>query len=182
MDLKKIYKWSDEGEYDKIINEIKKLPKEELSFNLNNQLARAYNNVSEYDQAIKTLLSQIYDGKGDAYWNYVLAYAFYFKNDKKQSLKHFEKSFELGNKNEAERWNVKYFIARCKIAVNGIDNSELRTIAEVYKDFGFNISCISKKANEYNSNARSFFKTPSHKSDDLFDYEQEPSELDSYDW
>src|SRR5690606_15579141 len=105
MDLKKIYKWSDKREYDKIINEIKKLPEEELSFELNNQLARAYNNVSEYNQAIKTLLSQIYDGKGDAYWNYVLAYAFYFKNDKKQALKHFEKSFELGNKNEAERWN-----------------------------------------------------------------------------
>ena len=176
MDLKKIYEWADEGMHKKIISEIEKLPKNELSFDLNNQLARAYNNISEYDQAIKLLLSQIYDGKGDAYWNYVIGYAFYHKNDKVQALRHFEKSFDLG------RNDTKYWLNRCKLSVNGIDGCELKTIAEIYKDFGFNISCISKIKNEYNSNSRNFFKTPSHKWNDLFDYEQESSEFDNYDW
>ena len=140
MDLKKIYEWADEGMHKKIISEIEKLPKNELSFDLNNQLARAYNNISEYDQAIKLLLSQIYDGKGDAYWNYVIGYAFYHKNDKVQALRHFEKSFDLG------RNDTKYWLNRCKLSVNGIDGCELKTLAEIYKDFGliFRVSPKSK--------------------------------------
>src|SRR5690606_4022540 len=77
---------------------------------------------------------------------------------------------------------TKYWLDRCNLSINGINSCQLRTIADVYKDFGFNVSCISKNTNEYNSNSRNFFKTPSHKWSDLFDYEQEPSELESYDW
>ena len=176
MDLKIIHEWADKGLHKEIISEVEKIPKDELSFDLNNQLARAYNNISEYDKAIKILLSQIYDGKGDAYWNYVIGYAFYHKNDKAQALRHFEKSFELG------RNDTKYWLDRCNLELNGTDNCEILTIAEIYKDFGFNISCISKKTNEFNSNSRNFFKTPSHKWNHLFNREQKPSEFDNYDW
>tara|TARA_R100000306_G_scaffold61690_2_gene65037 strand:- start:1713 stop:2987 length:1275 start_codon:yes stop_codon:yes gene_type:complete len=61
-------------------------------------------------------------------------------------------------------------------------SGKLKTLAEKYKGFGFNISCITNKPNQYNLNSRSYFKTPSHEWTDLFHSNQEISELDDLDW
>lgn len=61
-------------------------------------------------------------------------------------------------------------------------SEKLKAIANKYKEFGFNVSCITNKPNEYNLNSRSFFKTPSHRWVKLFNSKQSTSEIENYDW
>lgn len=61
-------------------------------------------------------------------------------------------------------------------------SEKLKALAYKYKDFGFNISCITNKPNEYNANSRSFFKTPSHPWVKLFHSKQNSSEIENFDW
>lgn len=175
MDLKKIYKWSDKGKYDKIINTINKLPNSELNFDLKNQLARAYNNIGQYDEAIRILMTQNLEGNNDAYWNYVIGYAFFYKANFEMALNVFEKSFSLGRK------DTKDYIDKCKLYISN-NNVEIKVFANKYKEFGFNISCIINQSNVYNENSRSYFKSPSHPWEDLFNLKQSRIEFEKYNW
>lgn len=55
-------------------------------------------------------------------------------------------------------------------------------LAKRYREFGFNISCITNTYNIYNEYSRSFFKTPSHPWIHFFDTKQNLSEIENYDW
>lgn len=61
-------------------------------------------------------------------------------------------------------------------------SEKLKILANKYREFEFNISCITNQPNEYNVNSRSFFKTPSHPWVKLFRNKQTTSEIESYDW
>jgi DNA polymerase III epsilon subunit-like protein len=61
-------------------------------------------------------------------------------------------------------------------------SEKLKTLATKYKEFGFNVSCITNKPNQYNLNSRSYFKTPSHEWTNLFDSKQEIDDLNRFNW
>ena len=57
--------FGENGEFDKIIREIKKLPEEKLNIELINVLGRAYMNLGDYENALDTYLSYIGKNKED---------------------------------------------------------------------------------------------------------------------
>jgi hypothetical protein len=67
------------GRHQLIVDSIEELPKIEWNYDVKIHLARAYNNISEYDKALNILLSKSLGGSKDVYWNYVVGYAYFHK-------------------------------------------------------------------------------------------------------
>ncbi len=175
MDIKLIHDLADKKKWQVIVDTIERLPKIDLNFDLRMQLARAYNNISDYDEALKVLFSLSEEGELNAYWNFVIGYSYIHKGRYELALKHFKKSFDLGRSDSEE------YIEKCKKCINNT-KIELKIIADKYKEFGLNISCITNVENDYNVNSRSFFKTPSHSWINLFRLKQNKLNFDCYDW
>ena len=95
-------------QHETIIYTLKGLPASELDYELTGHLARAHNNLDEYDEAIALLTPLAEQAKDDAIWHFRLAYAFYYGDKENLALPLFERSFELGDE------LAKPFIARCK--------------------------------------------------------------------
>ena len=61
----KINTFGENGEFDKIVKEIKKLPEDKLDIEIINVLGRAYMNLGDYENALDTYLSYIGKAKED---------------------------------------------------------------------------------------------------------------------
>lgn len=102
----------EDGRHKTIVDSIEELPKSEWNYDIKIHLARAYNNTSEYDKALNILMSEDTKNEKDAYWNYVVGYAYFHKWNYISALNHFEKSFSLGRK------DVKNYLTWCKQYIN----------------------------------------------------------------
>lgn len=69
----------EDGRHKTIVDSIEELPKSEWNYDIKIHLARAYNNTSEYDKALNILMSEDTKNEKDAYWNYVVGYAYFHK-------------------------------------------------------------------------------------------------------
>jgi|GEM_PF-1747948 len=94
INLDSLSQWHNDGEYEKIIELIKSLPEEELNYDLISQLARAYNNVENYKEAISLLTTIKEEGNKDALWHFRMGYAYYYLDN----LEEAKESFELSQK------------------------------------------------------------------------------------
>ena len=76
--IEKLDNWHKSEEHQKIVDSILDLPESERDYNLIVLLARAYNNLEDYENAVKLLLSVSETGKDDDLWHYRLGYAYYY--------------------------------------------------------------------------------------------------------
>ena len=88
----------EQDKHNMIVEVLTQIPEENLDFDLTNHLGRAYNNIEEYEKALKTLYTVSEKGKKDALWNFRVGYAYFYKNENEKALPYFEKSAELGDK------------------------------------------------------------------------------------
>ena len=100
---------------------------------------------------------------------------YFNKEDFGLALEYFEKSYLLGSENS------KVYIDKCKKHFNN-SAIELKILADKYKKFGFNISCITNVENNFNRNSRSYFKTPSHEWTHLFTSKQSLYDYEDFNW
>ncbi len=105
--LKQLDKWHEENEHEKIITEILNLDEEDKTPEIIGKLARAYNNIDEYEKGIE-VGKTIEETEGNtAVWNYRMGYSyFYMEGKEKKAEKHFKKAFKL-NPNEPD---VPFFL------------------------------------------------------------------------
>uniref|UniRef100_UPI004056FABF DUF6891 domain-containing protein n=1 Tax=Agathobacter sp. TaxID=2021311 RepID=UPI004056FABF len=108
-------KQQEKKKFEKIIEEIRKIPEGEMDFETSKQLVNALNNIEAYDEAISVLKSIEEQGKKDKDWHYFMGYAYchrpYIVNgayclNKEQdeaALFHFLKAKELGYTNNVEQ-------------------------------------------------------------------------------
>lgn len=101
--------WAQNDEHDKIIGAIEKLPFAERDFETIGYLARAYNNIEEYEEALNLLNSTREEGAEDMRWNFRMGYALFFLNRFREALMHFKKADELDPDDE----DTLYFIQAC---------------------------------------------------------------------
>jgi tetratricopeptide (TPR) repeat protein len=88
--------YHDENKHEKIILIIEKIPREKWNYKIRNHYGRALNNVSRYEEALTTFLTDEEEGKSDPLWNYRVAYSlFYIEGREKEALTYIEKSLEL---------------------------------------------------------------------------------------
>lgn len=106
---KKLDKFHKHDHYDKIIETVTAIPKEEWDAELVGRLASAYNNLEEYEEAIQLLMSVEADGAGDPLWHYRLGYAQYYLGNEEAAKTAFSRTLELDPKDN----DARQFLAWC---------------------------------------------------------------------
>ena len=101
----KLNTFGENGEFDKIVREIKKLPEDKLDIELINVLGRAYMNLGDYENALDTYLSYIGKAKEDVtnvdIWLYSeCGWLCNEVGDYEQGLKHLLEAEKLGRDDE----------------------------------------------------------------------------------
>nr|WP_138496493.1 SMI1/KNR4 family protein [Paenibacillus pinistramenti] len=98
--LAKLTYWHEQGEYQKIVDQIESIPSTERDYSLTSHLARALNNLNQYEQALKQLMQIAGQGNEDPLWHYRAGYAYYHLNQFDQAIQHLEKAYELDSDHE----------------------------------------------------------------------------------
>ncbi|MCI8610235.1 MAG: tetratricopeptide repeat protein [Firmicutes bacterium] len=92
--------WHEGGQYQQIVDALEAIPEDNRTPEMDSELARAYNNLADVDdtalfeKAIALLKRHEEYFQGDHYWNFRMAYAYYFLNQVEDSLKHFEEALK----------------------------------------------------------------------------------------
>ena len=117
--------FGENGEFDKIVREIKKLPEEKLNIELINALGRAYINLGDYENALDTYLSYIGKNKEDFtnadIWIYSeCGWLCNEVGDYEQGLKYLLEAEKLGRDDEWLNTEVGQCLGRLGRAEEGI--------------------------------------------------------------
>ena len=81
--------------HQEIIDKIETLPSEKMDPEIIGILARAYNNVDNYEKALELLKSIEEYGKNTNVWNYRIGYSYYYLDNYLEAKKHFLKAIEI---------------------------------------------------------------------------------------
>lgn len=108
--VKKITKFHDDDEHEKIVELVLAIPEKERDFEAIGFMARAYNNLENYKEAEKLLLPLENEGKDDFKWNFRLGYALFYLDKTKKAKELFEKALELDPEDE----DTQNFVRWCK--------------------------------------------------------------------
>ena len=81
--------------HQEIIDKIEAFSSEEMNLEIIGILARAYNNVDNYEKALELLKSIEEYGKNTNVWNYRIGYSYYYLDNYLEAKKHFLKAIEI---------------------------------------------------------------------------------------
>ena len=95
--IEEINQLHENDEHEKIIEIITAISNEERDSELFSMLARAYNNIGKYDEALDNLMYIREEGLDNALWNYRVGYAYYYKGEKEKAENYFKKAYDLNN-------------------------------------------------------------------------------------
>ena len=84
-----------EDKHQEIIDTIEALPNQEKTSEIIGILARAYNNVENYEKALELLKSTEDTEKNTHVWNYRIGYSYFYLDDCLEAKKYFLKAIEL---------------------------------------------------------------------------------------
>lgn len=133
--LDQLEEWNKQDKFKKIVRAIKALPQTQWNYQIIGHLARALNNLSQYEEAAEVLLLVEKQGLNDPGWNYCLGYAYYYGGSPKQAKRLFERVLELTPDNQ----NAQHFIAWCNKALaenEGPSELDNRLMVSSQKIFG----------------------------------------------
>ena len=122
----KINTFGENGELDKIVREIKKLPEEKLDIELINVLGRTYMNLGDYENALDTYLSYLGKDKEDVtnadIWLYSeCGWLCNEVGDYEQGLKYLLQAEKLGRDDEWLNTEIGQCLGRLQRAEEGIE-------------------------------------------------------------
>lgn len=101
--------WHEGDEFQKIVDVLLAIPEEERSYELTGQLARALNNLEDYETAVEILLGAETEGENDPLWHYRLGYAYYYSNRFELARDRFLRVLELA----PEDGDARMFLGWC---------------------------------------------------------------------
>lgn len=108
--------WHENNEYQKIIDALETIPKEDRTPEEDCELARAYNNLAVagdkalFRKAIALLKPHAAYFRGDHLWNFRMGYAYYYLDQEGMALRYFEQALEA-RPNDTDTLEL---IDRCK--------------------------------------------------------------------
>jgi len=98
-------------EHQKIIQLISEIPEKERGYQLTSILARAYNNESQFEEAVRLLLSVQEEGQYDILWHFRLGYAYYYLGQFEESKTEFERVLESDPEDEDAQMFLQFCIS-----------------------------------------------------------------------
>ncbi|WP_300369458.1 hypothetical protein [Brachyspira sp.] len=93
--IEKIEYLHKQDKHQKIIELIYSINEDERDYEIISLLARAFNNVQNYDEALDNLMYIREDGLFDPLWYFRTGYAYYYKNDKETAKQYFNRTIEI---------------------------------------------------------------------------------------
>ncbi len=93
--LKKLNSWHEEDAYDRIIDRILEIPESDRDYDIISHLARAYNNMDRFDEAIEQLFLIKEQGIDDPLWHHRIGYAYFYLDNYRDALREFEIAHSL---------------------------------------------------------------------------------------
>ena len=118
--LQQCQKWSENSEYQKIIDALEAIPAQERTPEMDSELARAYNNLGApsnralLKKAIALLKLHEKYFEGDHCWNFRMGYSYFYLDQEGRALRYFEKALEVRPGDD----DTKEFIDRCKQGIS----------------------------------------------------------------
>ncbi|MCI8601842.1 MAG: tetratricopeptide repeat protein [Oscillospiraceae bacterium] len=130
--LKQLAQWHDEDCHQQIVDAILAISEDERDYDLTSLLARAYNNLGEYDRAIRLLGSIEKEGQNDPLWHYRMGFAYLYGGFLHKASEHLRKAKKLDPADS----DADHLLEICRFRSNR--DSEKRVheemaTAEVYK-------------------------------------------------
>ena len=122
--LEKIERLHDLEKYQEIIDLIEALPAEQLNTDLIGQLARAYNNVENYEKALELLKTIEFEEGHSFLWNWRAGYSYFFLEDYSNAEKCFLKAYKLDSSDDATCYFLKEAYTKLSQLESGNGNSE----------------------------------------------------------
>ena len=121
----KVNTYGENGEFDKVVKEIKKLPEDKLDIEIINVLGRSYMNLGDYENALDTYLSYIGKDKEDVtnadIWLYSeCGWLCNEVGDYEQGLKYLQEAEKLGRDDEWLNTEMGQCLGRLERAEEGI--------------------------------------------------------------
>ncbi|WP_419393622.1 SMI1/KNR4 family protein [Cytobacillus praedii] len=106
--FEQLNKWHEEDEHQKIADLLIAIPDEERDYEMISLLARAYNNLGLYENALFQLEDIAGAGKQDSLWHYRLGYTLYHLGRFEDAVQAFRRSDQL----EPGDQSTEYFLRR----------------------------------------------------------------------
>lgn len=101
--MEQLERWHREEAHQKIVNAIQALPEEARDYRLTGLLARAMNNLGDYEGAIRQLLSVCRQGEDDPVWHFRLGYAYFYLDRDEEARGEFARVLELDPEDQDAR-------------------------------------------------------------------------------
>lgn len=95
IDNEQLQAWHEEEEYQQIVDAILTIPEAERTAELTGWLGRSFNNLKQYDEALKWLLSVPEGAARDGIWYYRMGYAYTYLHRYEEAIKVFTTADEL---------------------------------------------------------------------------------------
>lgn len=108
-----LQQWHEDGHYRRIVDAITALPPQARDDELESQLARALNNLGQYEQAIDILQRIAPRCTDDAAWHFRMGYARYYRKEYAQAQDCFARVLEL----TPDDTKARFLLGECRHAL-----------------------------------------------------------------
>ncbi|GGH11718.1 SMI1/KNR4 family protein [Paenibacillus segetis] len=75
-----LMQWHEDDEHQKIVDTLMEIPPEDRDYEVISSLARAYNNLERYEEALEQFAMIAEQGQNDPLWHYRMGYSYYYLN------------------------------------------------------------------------------------------------------
>lgn len=120
--IDQLKEWHEEDEHQQIVDSLLAIPDEERDYEWMSHLARAYNNLGRYEEALRQFDIISEAGKQDPLWHYRVGFALYHLKRYEEAAQAFSRSDQLEPGNE----NTEYFLSESTYKAKKQQKEELR--------------------------------------------------------
>ncbi|MED4954556.1 tetratricopeptide repeat protein [Paenibacillus macerans] len=106
--MDQLNEWHEADEHQRIVDTLSAIPDEERDYEAISHLARAYNNLGLYEEALSQFDQISKAGKQDPLWHYRVGFALYYLKRYEEAAQAFRRSDQL----EPGVQNTEYFLRR----------------------------------------------------------------------
>lgn len=111
--IEKLNKLHDEGKHQEIVDEIEKLTRLQLNYDILGRYSRALNNLDRFEEALAVIEIIKKDGEQDFLWHYRKGYSLFYLDRDEEAAASFQKAVELcgnGEENKVVREDAIYLL------------------------------------------------------------------------
>lgn len=112
--INQLNEWHEVDEHQRIVDTLLAIPEEERDDELISILARAYNNLGLYEEALNHFSKISEAGKQDALWHYRVGFAFYYLNRYEEAAQAFSISDQLDSGDRSTEYFLRQSTLKAK--------------------------------------------------------------------